>query len=196
MILRFTLPIVPRTKKTSSQIVSFGKACGECGRREFQKLVPSEQFLAFEALAVSMASPIRAAIESSGRVILPVVEPVSIKAEIYRDRETGDWNGYTDALADVLQEPMYKGCCVCGKGCVIGLSAMNADAPKTCSQCGRIDGSKRFVARDGRQSRKGLGIIANDAQIQDWDGTRLRKDANDPRIEITITTVTMGSLFA
>lgn len=39
----------------------------------------------------------------------------------------------------------------------------------------------------GRPGRKGAGIIVDDSQIASWDGTRLRKDATFPRIEVTIT---------
>lgn len=34
------------------------------------------------------------------------------------------------------------------------------------------------------------GILANDVQIEDWDGTRRLKDALKPRVEIYITVVT------
>lgn len=42
------------------------------------------------------------------------------------------------------------------------------------------------VIRDGKLARDGLGIIKDDSQIDSWDGTRRRKDAANPRIEIEI----------
>ncbi len=41
--------------------------------------------------------------------------------------------------------------------------------------------------RNGRQTRNGAGIIDDDRQIRDWDGSRLLKDADNPRIEARIT---------
>lgn len=37
-----------------------------------------------------------------------------------------------------------------------------------------------------RQVRAGMGIIGDDDQIRSWDGSRLLKDADRPRVEITI----------
>ncbi len=36
-------------------------------------------------------------------------------------------------------------------------------------------------------TRRGLGIIGDDRQVEHWDGTRRMKDAQNPRIEIEIT---------
>ena len=43
--------------------------------------------------------------------------------------------------------------------------------------------------RDGKMVRQGAGIILDDRQIVQWDGSRLLKDAADPRIEVTLTVV-------
>jgi hypothetical protein len=37
-----------------------------------------------------------------------------------------------------------------------------------------------------RQARDGAGIIEDDKLIISWDGSRLRKDASKPRIEVTV----------
>ncbi len=49
-----------------------------------------------------------------------------------------------------------------------------------------------------RLSRNGAGVIKDDSQIAGWDGSRLRKDASCPRIEIAIRIVgpSNGELFA
>lgn len=39
-----------------------------------------------------------------------------------------------------------------------------------------------------KQSRDGAGIITDDALIESWDGSRLAKDADYPRIELKIST--------
>lgn len=38
----------------------------------------------------------------------------------------------------------------------------------------------------GRTRRNGAGIIGDDSQVMHWDGSRLAKDANCPRIEVAI----------
>lgn len=40
---------------------------------------------------------------------------------------------------------------------------------------------------NGKTTRQGAGIIDDDALIVSWDGSRLLKDAGNPRIEVTIT---------
>ena len=41
--------------------------------------------------------------------------------------------------------------------------------------------------KGGRTTRRGAGIIDDDRQIRDWDGSRLWKDADNPRIEVYLT---------
>lgn len=43
------------------------------------------------------------------------------------------------------------------------------------------------LGKNGKTVRQGAGIIADDSQIRDWDGSRLLKDADNPRIECEIT---------
>lgn len=43
-----TIPLEPRTKKNSSQIISIGRKCPVCGKGSTQKLVPSSAYLEFE----------------------------------------------------------------------------------------------------------------------------------------------------
>jgi hypothetical protein len=46
------------------------------------------------------------------------------------------------------------------------------------------------VSKRGKRIRNGAGIIEDDRQIASWDGSRLRKDAENPRIEIEISAST------
>ncbi len=39
----------------------------------------------------------------------------------------------------------------------------------------------------GQVRRPGLGVIRDDVQIEQWDGSRLHKDQWNPRIELTLT---------
>lgn len=136
------LPVVPRTKKTSNRIVSFGKPCWTCKRKPHQKVLPSEAFEQFERDCSLVWPEIRQVLEARG-VGLPITSRVSVRALFYRDADRGDSHGYYQALADVLQ---------------------------------------------------GLGVIADDRLIEDWDGSRRLKDAARPRVEVTIT-VLETSLF-
>ena len=43
--------------------------------------------------------------------------------------------------------------------------------------------------RNGKTTRRGAGIIDDDRQIRDWDGSRLWKDADNPRIEVYLTII-------
>jgi hypothetical protein len=50
----------------------------------------------------------------------------------------------------------------------------------------------RNPGRPPRMTRNGAGIIRDDVQIVSWDGSRLRKDAANPRIEVTIRVLGPG----
>ena len=43
-----------------------------------------------------------------------------------------------------------------------------------------------------RLIQNGCGVINNDVQIISWDGSRLRKDAKNPRIEVEIQALEIG----
>jgi hypothetical protein len=101
---------------------------------------------------------------------IPFTEPVGIKALFYRDRLTGDFDGYTAALADMIQSDQWR-CKACRKK-----TFRIADCP----HCGA---KVCFL----EHCRKGLGLIQDDKQIAHWDGTRLKKDAINPRVELTIS---------
>lgn len=200
MKLRFTLWGPPRTKKTHGTIAAFGRPCRSCGRPPFSKLVPSEQFQEFEKFALAQGPTLRKALKASG-VELPILVRVGVRAAIYRDADTGDWNGYTDALADVLGQPMYSVPCP-DKDCVTPkerkrtrikatFAELERGATLQCSRCGL---SFRASALGCEQARDGLGIIGDDSQIEHWDGTRLLVDRARPRIEVEVETLE-GRLF-
>lgn len=195
----FTLFAVPTTKKNSGTIAGFGKPCYACRRPPFSKVVPSPQFQEFEKACLMQGARLRDAIERAGGVDLPISCPVSIRALIYRDAETGDWNGYTDAIADVLQQPMYTVRCRTA-GCVTPKGKQPTRVTVTFDQlrhgaevqCGRCKAKFQAGAFGAEVSREGLGIIADDKLIRDWDGTRLLKDPVKPRIELEIEVLEPG----
>lgn len=161
--LRFTVTGSPRTKKTSNRIVRFGKD------KEFIKVLPSESYEAWFAAAMTQALAICAQLRLEGHV-LPISAPVNCRALFYRDQLTGDAVGYYNALADWLQEPLYKGWnALTGKYTV-------APDPSTFSH-------------PIKQYRKGAGIIRDDSQVVSWDGSRLLKNAGCPRIDVELTEV-------
>jgi hypothetical protein len=46
--------------------------------------------------------------------------------------------------------------------------------------------------KNGRMTRNGAGVLKDDKQIRSWDGSRLRKDAATPRIEVTLELIGEG----
>jgi Holliday junction resolvase RusA-like endonuclease len=68
---------------------------------------------------------------------------VTVNAQIYRARDTGDIHNFFQAIGDALQ----------GGG--------------------------------GRRNRVPC-VLADDSQIKSWDGSRLRLDRKNPRVELTI----------
>ena len=57
---------------------------------------------------------------------------------------------------------------------------------------GYVDGLADFlqvskVNKHGKTTRNGAGIIVDDKQVDNWDGTRRRIDRANPRIEVEIT---------
>lgn len=113
----------PRTKKTSNRVVRAGR---------FTKVLPSEAFERWEALAVPQMR-----IAWAGRA--PIAHAVNVRAVFYRDAERGDAVGYYQALADALET---------------------------------------------------AGVLVNDKHIVSWDGSRLAKDKNRPRVEVEIEVAT------
>jgi len=163
-VYRFTLAgSAPRTKKNSPTIATFG-------RHQRAVLVPSEAFRNWAKDVLTLRPIIHAKVTG-----LPIAEPCHIAALVYRDAETGDWTGYVDAIADVIQADVWQ--CQ-GTDCRKKMTTHRA--PAVCEHC---------FGRVLKRTRQGLGIILDDRQIQHWDGSRLRKDSARPRVELTITTI-------
>ena len=141
MKIRFTIPGAPRTAKNSPTLVG--------GR--FPQLVPSPYYRAWFAEAMSYAPVIKGQIIESARqegvvLGLPIVDPVSVAAIIYREDATkADLVNYLQAVSDWLQMP--------------------------------------------NQKRNGAGIIVDDDQIRDYDGSRRAIDRTSPRIEVCMTVI-------
>ena len=117
--------IPPRTKKNSSRIVKGLK---------HPILLPSKAYKIWEKAAT--ASMADCCLEMNRYRLMGLTDSVNVEAKIYRDRDVGDTNGFTQAIGDWLQH---------------------------------------------------AGILANDRQIDGWDGTERLKDAECPRIELCIT---------
>ncbi len=106
----FVIAGPPRTKKNHGRIITVtpkGKKrskCGKCGRTfGRQIMLPSEQYEEWEGNSLPQCYRIKAQLANAG-VSLPLVGLVSIEAHFYRDADTGDANGYTQALGDLLQK--------------------------------------------------------------------------------------------
>lgn len=111
------IPGPPRTKKNHSRLVWNGQR---------PRILPSKAYEDWEAVALAKC-------KIQGAKYIGV--PVNCRANIYRDKATGDAVGYYQALADFLQ-----------KACV----------------------------------------VLDDKWIVSWDGTRMSKDADNPRVELTL----------
>jgi hypothetical protein len=101
--IRFTIAGSPRTKKTSNRIV---RIPGKNGSRGFTKILPSAAHEAWFMQAMSQAPAIRSALLCAGAQ-LPLAGEINARVTFYRDRESGDFLGYAQALADFLQAPKY-----------------------------------------------------------------------------------------
>lgn len=117
---RFTLPGIPRTKKTSQRVLRMGK---------INKIVPSKAW-------IDWRNQCRAYVATKPELHLFLSRPVNCRALFYRDADRGDSSGFISGLADVLEE---------------------------------------------------IQIVLNDRYITQWDGTRMLKDASNPRTEIILT---------
>lgn len=170
--LVFTVPLVsfekdgktiipPRTKKNSPRMIP---------HLRFPKLLPSEAYVAWLDGLARGAAALSAALKAEG-VELPISDWVGIRAHVYRDRAVGDLTGFLDAIGDAIQVSQWQ-CSECRQKFDYEPTVL------THRHAGRI----KF-----KKSRDGLGLILNDSQIRDWDGSRLLKDAARPRVELEIS---------
>lgn len=88
--MRLVIKGAPRTKKTSNRVLRFGR---------FNKVVPSEAWLAFRDAAVPQ---LMRQLEEEGAYT--ICTPITVNAQIYRDARRGDLVGYLTSIADVLEE--------------------------------------------------------------------------------------------
>lgn len=160
MLLCVTLPGEPRTKKAHNRIIGMGKPCRACGKKPIQRVLPSEQFEEWFKSVLAYGPIIRAELARAG-VLLPVAEPVEVRALIYREANRGDLCGFQQAVGDALQSQLY-GCQRC-----------NTRSLTPCCPAATV-------------KRDGLGIITDDKLIVSWDGSRLLIDRQCPRVELEI----------
>jgi hypothetical protein len=155
-VISVTLPGPPRTKKTSNRILRFGR------NKEHVRVAPSEAYEEWLAAALVYGPAIRRQLAADG-VTLPLQGSLEVSAIFYLDRNSGaDLTGLMQAIGDALQSPMY-----------------------TCQRC-RKRRYQRECCGIVKLTRKGLGIIVDDAQIDSWDGTRRELDRANPRVEMQI----------
>lgn len=86
-MLRFTLPIAPRTKKNHGQVVMMGR---------YPRILPSKPYRAFEKAVVEY-------IEEHFGNIEPIDFPINLKCVFYKDKDyKSDLAGYLQAVQDAL----------------------------------------------------------------------------------------------
>lgn len=119
----------PRTKKNSSQASRTGRQCPCCKLRTGPaRVFPSKAFREYQDTVARYVA-------TKPALQLGLSKPIAMRALVYRDKLTGDYFGFMQALGDILQH---------------------------------------------------CGIIVNDRLIAHTDGSRLLKDAANPRVEITL----------
>lgn len=177
MKLTIKLPGDFTTKKNSPVLIG--------GTRP--RMLPSKAFRDWLAVQLLQKSILKRKLGDA----IPVKQPCSITALFYRSRDVGDWTGYLDALADLIQSDAWR----CERPDVV--VKMKRDGKRVSSPVCRRK-TVTDVAPDRcpfcqypmpKRVRQGLGIIQDDRQIQHWDGTRLLLDPDRPRIEMKIITI-------
>lgn len=97
---RFTIPGVPRTKKTSNRIIYPGRhnICPACARPK------GRPFVAPSANWMKWLREVRQYMRTKPELVLRIARPVNVRALFYRDRAIGDVAGFIQGLGDILQE--------------------------------------------------------------------------------------------
>lgn len=105
MTLSFTVPGAPRTKKNHGEVVFNGPRCPCCKRGKFPKVLPSPQFREWNEQAQLWLMKVKVVNPPEGpQRRRAIAVEVNCRALFYRDKLTGDANGYYQALADALEE--------------------------------------------------------------------------------------------
>ncbi len=97
MIIKFTVPINPVTKKNHSRIVTSGKRCPVCKKGEHYKLLPSKQYDEYEC---KIAYHLRKLYTQIGETI---GYPINLECHFYCDtHRQSDLVGHLQAIQDLL----------------------------------------------------------------------------------------------
>lgn len=97
MIIKFTVPINPVTKKNHSRIVTSGKRCPVCKKGEYYKLLPSKQYDKYEC---KIAYHLRKLYTQIGETI---GYPINLECHFYCDtHRQSDLVGHLQAIQDLL----------------------------------------------------------------------------------------------
>lgn len=94
-MMKFTLPIKPRTKKNHMQLVTL-----KTGR---QMLLPSKAYKQFEKEVLNFVADNPLIIKSNEEFKLPIQEQINLKCLFYKEKDyKADLAGYIQAIQDVL----------------------------------------------------------------------------------------------
>lgn len=95
VVMAFTIPIPPVTKKNHSQIIHKGERCRCCGKGKFPMLIPSKQYKQYEAdLALFLMAK---------RPRSPIDFPVNLKCLFYqKTKAKSDLVGFLQAVQDIF----------------------------------------------------------------------------------------------
>ena len=94
-LIKIVINIPPVTKKNHGRIISYGKTCPQCKKKEYVKLIPSKQYSEYEAQVKSYIELINKN--------KPINYPINLKCLFYRKANyKSDLTGYLQAIQDVL----------------------------------------------------------------------------------------------
>ena len=97
LMVRFILPVAPRTKKNHGNIVIVPAKGTKYGYRGM--MLPSPQYKEYEKACLDYIRE-----ELPKLTTLQLEREVNVAALFYRDRASGDTNGYYQALADMMEK--------------------------------------------------------------------------------------------
>jgi hypothetical protein len=125
--VKLTIHGPPRTKKTSNQVVLLpgggkGQPCPHCKRKIQARVFPSKFWRQWLAKARLVRDEDGASLQqvkdgplvwvrpaaapgdlSDGVIAHPLTIPAAVRATFFRERRGGDWQGYVQGLADLLE---------------------------------------------------------------------------------------------
>jgi hypothetical protein len=192
--MRLTLAGEPRGKKDRPQLFATG------GK---PRMIPNQEYTDWLEAQLAEKHLIKQDLGDS----IPLRGAVVIEIHVYRKANTGDLSNFVDAVGDAIQSDVWQ--CQNPKFAMVETKQTNKRTKVVITTKSKKSECRKKVVSDApvlrcptcnwpvmRRSRKGLGIIEDDRQIQEGH-TFLHIDKANPRIEIELALIpkAQSSLF-